>query len=34
MILAQQRNYKLKRKKLSKTQDLSNESEKLNETQD
>jgi len=34
MILAQWQNYILKRKKLSTTEDLSNESGKLNETQD
>ncbi len=32
MILEQLRNYKLKRKKLSKKADLSNETEKLNDT--
>jgi len=32
MILAQQRNYKLKRKKLSKKVDLSNEKKKLKDT--
>ena len=34
MILAQLRNYKLKRKKLSTKAYLSNETEKLNDTQD
>ena len=34
MILAQLRNYKLKRKKLSTKADLSSETEKLNDTQD